>query len=67
VNGKTEHWAVEMTAPANLILSGWKRTSLRRGDKVTVYVHPLRSGAQGGSYVGVVLADGSTLGQVEGA
>jgi hypothetical protein len=32
------------------------------GDKVTLWVHPLRSGAKGGSYVGVKLADGKTLG-----
>lgn len=58
-----EEWAIEMTSPNNLVQEGWKRTSLKPGDKVTVWVHPLRSGAKGGSYVGVKLADGSTLGQ----
>lgn len=61
--GGTENWAIEMTAPNNLVQEGWKRTSLKGGDKVTIWVHPLRSGAKGGSYVGVRLADGSTLGQ----
>ncbi|BBC74381.1 conserved hypothetical protein [Altererythrobacter sp. B11] len=61
----TEHWAIEMTSPNNLIQSGWKRTSLKPGDKVTLYVHPLRSGARGGSYAGVRFADGSTLGEVK--
>ncbi|HYD24741.1 MAG TPA: DUF6152 family protein [Croceibacterium sp.] len=61
--GGTERWAIEMTSPNNLALDGWKRTSLRPGDKVTIWVHPLRSGARGGSYVGVRLADGSTLGE----
>jgi hypothetical protein len=64
VNGSTERWAVEMTSPNNLTQEGWKRTSLKSGDRVRLYVHPLRSGARGGSYVGVRLADGSTLGQV---
>ena len=63
-NGANERWAIEMTSPNNLIQEGWKRTSLKRGDKVKLYVHPLRSGAKGGSYAGVRLPDGSTLGDV---
>ena len=64
VNGGTERWAIEMTSPNNLTQAGWKRTSLKPGDKVKIWVHPLRSGARGGSYVGVRLPNGSTLGQV---
>lgn len=60
----SEHWAIEMTAPNNLVQEGWKRNSLKPGDRVTLYVHPLRSGAKGGSYAGVRLADGKTLGKV---
>ena len=64
VNGSTEHWAIEMTSPNNLAQEGWKRTSLKQGDRVRIWVHPLRSGARGGSYAGVRLADGTTLGDV---
>lgn len=63
-NAGSEQWSIEMTSPNNLIQEGWKRTSLKAGDKVKLYVHPLRSGARGGSYVGVRLTDGSTLGDV---
>jgi hypothetical protein len=59
----TEHWAIEMTAPNNLVQEGWKRTTVKPGDRVTIYVHPLRSGAKGGSFSGVKLADGTILGQ----
>lgn len=65
-------WTVEMTAPNVLINQGWKRTSLQVGDEVTVFVNPLlnaitlKDGSQGGLYVGVVLADGSTLGRIDG-
>ena len=61
-----------MTAPNILINEGWKRNSLTVGDKVTVFVNPLRNaitlndGSQGGLYVGVVLGDGSTLGRTDG-
>lgn len=64
VNGAKERWMVEMTSPNNLLQSGWKRTSLKPGDKVTIYVNPLRSASKGGAYVGIRLADGSTLGRV---
>ena len=59
----TERWAIEMNSPNNLTQEGWKRTSLKPGDKVKLWVHPLRSGARGGSYAGVRLPDGSTLGE----
>jgi hypothetical protein len=62
--GGSEHWAIEMTSPNNLAQEGWRRTSLKPGDHVRIWVHPLRSGARGGSYAGVRLADGSTLGEV---
>lgn len=60
-----EHWSIEMTSPNNLIQEGWKRTTLKPGDKVKLHVHPLRSGARGGAYAGVVLSNGSTLGTVK--
>ena len=65
-------WTVEMTAPNVLINEGWTRTALQVGDKVTMFVNPLREaftlddGSQGGLYVGIILADGSTLGRVDG-
>jgi len=61
-----ERWSIEMTSPNNLAQEGWRRTSLKPGDRVTIWVHPLRSGARGGSYAGVRLPNGSTLGEVGG-
>ena len=63
-SGSQEIWSIEMNSPNNLIQEGWTRTKLKSGDKVKLYVHPLRSGARGGSYAGVRLADGSSLGDV---
>jgi len=59
----SEHRAIEMTAPNNLVQEGWKRTTLKPGDHVTIFVHPLRNGDKGGSFASVKLADGTTLGQ----
>jgi hypothetical protein len=55
-------WAIEMNAPQNLVRQGWKRTTLKSGDKVSVVVHPLRDGKPGGSFVAITLADGTKLG-----
>jgi hypothetical protein len=60
-DGKVETWAIEMNSPQNLIRTGWKRTSIKPGDKVSVVVHPLRDGKPGGSYVSITLADGTVL------
>ena len=65
-------WTVEMTAPNVLINEGWTRTALQVGDKVTMFVNPLRNqvvlndGSTGSLYVGVILKDGKTLGRTDG-
>jgi hypothetical protein len=60
-DGKPQIWAIEMNSPGNLVRTGWKRTTLKPGDKVTVTVRPLRDGKPGGSYMSVKLADGTVL------
>lgn len=60
--GKIETWAIEMNGPNNLVHEGWKRTSIKPGDKVSVVVNPLRDGRPGGWYVGITLSDGKMLG-----
>ncbi|MEO8313979.1 MAG: DUF6152 family protein [Pseudomonadota bacterium] len=60
-DGKPVIWAVEMNTPQNLTREGWKRTTIKNGDKVAVTVRPLRDGKPGGSYVSIKLADGKVL------
>jgi hypothetical protein len=60
--GQEEVWAVEMNSPNNLVREGWKRTTIKPGDKVTVTVRPLRDGKPGGQYVRIMLSDGTVLG-----
>ena len=56
-------WSVEMNPPTYLVRSGWKSTTLKPGDKISVTVNPLRSGEPGGIFVSVTLPDGRTLGR----
>jgi hypothetical protein len=64
--GSVETWSVEMTSPTFLVRAGWKSTTLKKGDKVSVTVRPLRSGEPGGVFVSVTLADGKVLGERAG-
>ena len=59
--GGVETWNIEMTAPFVLVKAGWKSTSLKPGDKVTVVGHPQKSGEPGALFVSVTTVDGQTL------
>ena len=64
--GQPEVWAIEMGSPNNMIREGWKRTTLKPGDKVSVMVRPLRDGKPGGSFMSVTLANGTVMGGQSG-
>ncbi len=51
-----------MNSPNNLMLLGWKRSTLKAGDDVTITVHPLRGDKAGGSFMAVTLANGTKIG-----
>jgi len=63
-NGKggQVEWSIEAGAPGMLLRTGWKPSTLKFGDQVTIVMHPVRSGASSGSLVRVTLADGRVLG-----
>jgi hypothetical protein len=61
--GKTVLWNFEMTAPAFLARAGWKRTTIKPGDRVTIVGNPLKSGDPGALFVSITLADGTRLTQ----
>lgn len=54
-------WSVEMNPPPYLVRSGWKASTLKPGDKVSVTLNPIRTGEPGGIFVSVMLADGRVL------
>jgi hypothetical protein len=62
-DGKVVTWKVEMTAPAYLVRTGWKKTTVKRGDVATILANPLIGGDPGALFVSIKLADGQALPQ----
>jgi hypothetical protein len=52
-SGKSVEWSIEGGSPNGLSKQGWKRTSLKAGDKVEMTIHPLKNGDKGGSIMHV--------------
>jgi len=60
-DGSMKHWSIEMGSPSILISSGWKFSSLKKGDKPTLIINPLKSGQAGGFLYTATLPDGRVL------
>ena len=60
--GNTTEWGVECGSPNMMARTGWKKTSLKAGDRVTAVVNPLLDGRPNGSLVTITLPDGTVLG-----
>ena len=54
-------WSVQMNSPNNLTRQGWKRTTLKPGDRVTIIVNPMRDGRKAGLFFKLTKADGETI------
>lgn len=60
-NGKVVNWAVEGGAPNVLFREGWKPTSLKPGDKVTITASRARDGRNVANATLVQMSDGKCL------
>lgn len=60
-NGNKVHHSIEMGAIRSLTRTGWKARAVKPGEKITVFVHPTKSGKPGGLLIRAKLADGRVL------
>lgn len=60
--GNEMEWSIEAGAPGMMIRGGWKSSTLKAGDRVTLTMHPLKDGNPSGSLVRVTVPDGRVLG-----
>ena len=60
--GGVKEWSFEMGAMGMLARTGWKSSTLKPNDKVTVVMNPLKSGGPSGRLLKVTLPDGRVMG-----
>ena len=61
--GQDEEWSLEMAAPTYLYNLGWRPSTVKSGDTLTVTVAPLRKGGKGGLLLNAATADGKPIGR----
>ncbi len=61
--GREQEWSLELGAPMYLYARGWRPSTVKQGDRLTVTVSPLRNGSAGGLLVEARGADGKPLGK----
>jgi hypothetical protein len=61
--GQAVDWSIEAASTQALVRSGWRKSSLKFGDSVTIVGRPLKDGRPGAQLVQVTLADGTELGR----
>ena len=60
--GRQVEWGFECGSPNMMSRTGWKRTTLKNGDRVVVVGNPLKDGRHNASLVKITLPDGRVLG-----
>jgi hypothetical protein len=57
---KKVEWELEGPSPTVFRVRGWPRSFAKVGDNITIQMHPLRNGANGGALESVMTVDGKT-------
>jgi len=61
-DGTATDWSFECGSPNTLSRQGWRPSTLKPGDTVTVVANPMKDGTSAGLMYTVTLADGRVLG-----
>ncbi len=56
--GASIEYSIELGSPNSMSRRGWRRTTFKPGDKVTVVINPMRDGSSGGALVYALDAQG---------
>jgi hypothetical protein len=64
--GAAIEWSLEGGSPNSLSRQGWRSTTFKPGDVVTVRLRPMKDGTAAGQFIGAKFAaDGHTVGRWE--
>ena len=61
--GVKEEWSIEGGGPNTLSRQGWRPTTFKPGEAVTLRINPMRDGTPAGLFVGAKFADDKTIGR----
>ena len=56
--GANVEYSIELGSPNSMSRRGWRRTTFKPGDRVTVVINPMRDGSAGGALVYALDAQG---------
>ena len=59
--GGPEDWGFECHSPNLVARKGWKSSTFKPGDKISIRMHPMKDGSKAGSVISVTLANGTVL------
>lgn len=59
--GGTQEWSIQLNSPLDLYRAGWRPTTVKPGEAITVVIHPIRNGSHSGSLVSGTGPDGKPL------
>ena len=63
-NGVATEWSLEGGSPNSLSRNGWRSTTFKPGDVVTVRINPMKDGTPAGGFIGAKFAaTGKTIGR----
>ena len=63
-DGKKTEWSLEGGSPNSLSRDGWRSTTFKPGDVVTVRFSPMKDGSAAGQFIGARFeSDGKTVGR----
>jgi Family of unknown function (DUF6152) len=63
-DGKKTEWSLEGGSPNTLSRNGWRATTFKPGDVVTVRFNPMKDGSAAGQFIGAKFeADGKIVGR----
>ena len=60
---EAEDWSIEGRGPNSLFREGWRPSSFKAGDEITIRFNPMRDGSFAGGFIGAKFADGHTIGR----
>jgi hypothetical protein len=59
--GQAVDWSIEAASTQQLVRAGWRKSTIKFGDVVTIVGRPLRDGRPGAVLVRMTLADGTVM------